>query len=217
MNRLRVMVVEDDDFTRATVVSALQIQGIDVVCETASVGPAMKLADQLQPDAIIVDLDLGAGPNGIDLAIGLRRRRANIGIVLLTTFEDARLLHAKIPDPPTGTEYLVKKEMGEISTLYKAIVKSIENVSNSKESPAIKKHRSPKLENLTDSQLETMRMIAQGMTNSEIAKARGVSEKSIEQIISRLVANLDLPKNLKGNQRVHISKYYYNLTGSRNA
>ena len=211
------MIVEDDDFTRATVVSALQIQGIDVVCETASVAPAMKLADQLQPDAIIVDLDLGAGPNGIDLAIGLRRKRSNIGIVLLTTFEDARLLHAKIPDPPTGTEYLVKKEMGEISTLYKAIVKSIANVSNSKDSPATKKHRSPKLENLTDSQLETMRMIAQGMTNSEIAKERGVSEKSIEQIISRLVSNLNLPKNIKGNQRVHISKYYYNLTGSRNA
>jgi DNA-binding NarL/FixJ family response regulator len=211
------MVVEDDDFTRATVVSALQIQGIDVVCETASIAPAMKMADLLQPDAIVVDLDLGAGPNGIDLAMGLRRRRPNIGIVLLTTFEDPRLLHSKISDPPTGTEYLVKREMGEISTLYKAIMKSIANVANAKDTPAVKKHRSPKLDNLTDSQLETMRMIAQGMTNSEIAKERGVSEKSIEQIISRLVANLDLPKNAKVNQRVHISKYYYHLTGSRNA
>ena len=94
------MVVEDDDFTRSTVVSALQIQGVDVVCETGSVGPAMKLADGLKPDAVILDLDLGAGPTGMDLAIGLRRRYPKLGIVLLTTFEDPRLLHPKIQPQP---------------------------------------------------------------------------------------------------------------------
>ena len=52
MVRLRVMVVEDDDFTRSTVVSALQIQGVDVVGQTGSIGPAMKLAQELKPDAV---------------------------------------------------------------------------------------------------------------------------------------------------------------------
>lgn len=70
---------------------------------------------------------------------------------------------------------------------------------------------------MTDSQLETMRLIAQGHSNAEIAKIRGVSEKSIEQTISRLVANLDIPKTGKGNQRVQISKLYFRLTGSRTA
>jgi DNA-binding response OmpR family regulator len=72
MANLRVMVVEDDDFTRTTVVGALQIQGIDVISQTGSVGPAMKLAQQLKPDAVVLDLDLGAGPTGMDLAIALR-------------------------------------------------------------------------------------------------------------------------------------------------
>ena len=210
------MVVEDDDFTRSTVVSALQIQGVDVVCETGSVGPAMKLAEELKPDAVVLDLDLGAGPNGIDLAIGLRRKRANIGIVLLTTFEDPRLLHPKIPSPPTGTEYLVKKHVGEIELLYKSIQKAIANVSKAT-TPAIEKHTSPELSKVTDSQLETMRLIAQGLSNAEIAKVRKVSEKSIEQTISRLVANLDLPKGAENNQRVQISKLYFRLTGSRTA
>ena len=66
MARVRVMVVEDDDFTRSTVVSALQIQGVDVICQTGSIGPAMKLAQELKPDAVVVDLDLGAGPTGMD-------------------------------------------------------------------------------------------------------------------------------------------------------
>lgn len=216
MARLRVMVVEDDDFTRATVVSALQIQGVDVVCETGSVGPAMKLADELRPDAVVLDLDLGAGPTGIDLAIGLRRRYPKIGLVLLTTFEDPRLLHPKVPTPPTGTEYLVKKNVGEIELLYKGIQKAIANVAKST-MPATEKTVSPELAKVTDSQLETMRLIAQGLSNAEIAKVRKVTEKSIEQTISRLVANLNLPKGAENNQRVQISKLYFRLTGSRTA
>lgn len=217
MKRVRVMVVEDDDFTRSTVVSALQIQGVDVVCETGSVGPAMKLADELKPDAVILDLDLGAGPNGIDLAIGLRRKNPRIGIVLLTTFEDPRLLNAKIPNVPLGAEYLIKRQVGEIQTLYKAILKAIASASNGKNLSVNKNQGSPELEKVTDSQLETMRLIAKGHSNAEIAEIRGVTEKSIEQTISRLVSNLDIPKTGKGNQRVQISKMYFRLTGSRTA
>lgn len=217
MARLRVMVVEDDDFTRSTVVSALQIQGVDVVGQTGSIGPAMKLAQELKPDAVVVDLDLGAGPTGMDLAIALRRKFARIGIVILTTFEDPRLLHPKIPAPPNGTEYLVKRSVGEIELLYKGVQKSIKNVSKNEPSGRSEKPTTPELENVTDSQLETMRLVAQGKSNSEIAKIRGVSEKSIEQSISRLVSNLELPKSTQSNQRVQISKLYFRLTGSKSA
>ena len=215
--RLRVMVVEDDDFTRSTVVGALQIQGLDVICQTGSIGPAMKFVQELKPDAIIVDLDLGAGPTGMDLAIAVRRKFPKTGIVILTTFEDPRLLHPKIPTPPIGTEYLVKRKVGEIELLYKAIQKAIKNVEKSSKNSVSEKPSTPELDNVTDSQLETMRLIAQGKSNGEIAKIRGVSEKSIEQSISRLVANLDLPKSAASNQRVQISKMYFRLTGSKSA
>jgi DNA-binding NarL/FixJ family response regulator len=216
MANLRVMVVEDDDFTRSTVVGALQIQGVDVISQTGSIGPAMKFAQQLKPDAVILDLDLGAGPTGMDLAIALRRKFPKLGIVILTTFEDPRLLHPKIPSPPIGTEYLVKRSVGEIELLYRAIQKSIKNVQKNSGVGA-KSPTSPLLDKVTDSQLETMRLIAQGKSNSEIAKIRGVSEKSIEQSISRLVSNLEISKGPTTNQRVQISKLYFQLTGSKSA
>ncbi len=216
MANLRVMVVEDDDFTRSTVVGALQIQGVDVISQTGSIGPAMKFAQQLKPDAVILDLDLGAGPTGMDLAIALRRKFPKLGIVILTTFEDPRLLHPKIPSPPIGTEYLVKRSVGEIELLYRAIQKSIKNVQKNSGIGA-KSPTSPLLDKVTDSQLETMRLIAQGKSNSEIAKIRGVSEKSIEQSISRLVSDLEISKGPTTNQRVQISKLYFQLTGSKSA
>ena len=68
---------------------------------------------------------------------------------------------------------------------------------------------------LTDSQLETMRLIARGLSNAEIAKIRGVNEKSVEQTISRLIANLHLPSGPDKNQRVQISRLYFEKTGSK--
>ena len=212
-----MMVVEDDDFTRSTVVSALQIQGIDVIGQSSAVGPAMALFKELKPDAVVLDLDLGAGPNGIDLAFAIRRKIPNVGVVILTTFEDPRLLHPKIPNPPSGTVYMVKRKVSEIGSLYKSIEKSIANVKNQKDMPKTKGEVAPELANVTEAQLETMKLIAEGLSNSEIAKVRGVTEKSVEQAISRLVAHLDLPKGATKNQRVQISKMYFRLTGSRTA
>ncbi|MFM8205632.1 MAG: response regulator [Actinomycetales bacterium] len=216
MSRLRVIVVEDDDFTRSTVISALQMQGMDVVGQAAAIGPAMKFVQVLRPDAVIVDLDLGSGPTGMDFAIAVRKNYPGTGIVILTTFEDPRLLHPKIPSPPIGTEYLVKRAVGDVELLSGAILKSIKNVSKGNK-VSNKNPVSPKLEGVTDSQLETMRLIAQGKSNKEIAKIRSVTEKSVEQTISRLVTQLKLPKSAASNQRVQISKLYFSLTGSKSA
>jgi DNA-binding NarL/FixJ family response regulator len=74
---------------------------------------------------------------------------------------------------------------------------------------------SAELGEITESQLDTMRLLSKGLSNSEIAKLRGVTEKSIEQSIARLAKNLNLPKGKAINQRVQISRLYFKLTGSR--
>ena len=215
MERIRVMLVEDDDFTRSMIVSALQLQGLDVICETSSAGPALKLAETLRPNAAVIDLDLGAGPNGIDIAIALRRRHPGIGIVILTSYEDPRLIGPKIPNPPIGAVYLIKRQVGEIETLYKSIIKSISNVSPLSKIELPTNTSSAELGEITESQLDTMRLLSKGLSNSEIAKLRGVTEKSVEQSIARLVKNLNIPKGKAINQRVQISRLYFKLTGSK--
>lgn len=215
MRRERIVLIEDDDFTRSMIAGALQIQGLDIVGEASSVAPAMRMIEQLKPDAVVIDLDLGNGPNGIDLAIGVRRRNARIGIVLLTTYEDPRLLSPRIPTPPHGTVYLIKKNVGEIEVLYKGIQRAIANVRAIDKTPSEANTSIYGMTELTDSQLETMRLIARGLSNAEIAKIRGVNEKSVEQTISRLIANLHLPSGPDKNQRVQISRLYFEKTGSK--
>jgi len=122
--KLNVMLVEDDDFTRATVKSALQGQGLNIVYDTAFVKEGIEFAKKNRPDVAVLDYNLGKGPNGIDLANQLRKMQPEIGIVLLTAFLNPAELDTKIAQLPAGSRYLVKHSVSNIKVLVKEILES---------------------------------------------------------------------------------------------
>ena len=75
MSNHRLLLVDDDDFTRMTVRAVLASLDYDVIGDAAIVVTAMDLARAGRPDLAVIDLDLGEGPTGIDLAHGLRTLR----------------------------------------------------------------------------------------------------------------------------------------------
>lgn len=122
--KLKVMLVEDDEFTRSTIKSALQGAGINIVYDTAFVKDGIEFAKQNRPDVAVLDYNLGKGPNGIDLANQLRRMQPEIGVVLLTAFLNPAELDAKISLLPAGSRYLVKHSVSNIKVLVKEILES---------------------------------------------------------------------------------------------
>ncbi len=122
--KLNVMLVEDDDFTRSTVKSALQGQGINIVYDTAFVKEGVEFAKKNRPDVAVLDYNLGKGPNGIDLANQLRKMQPEIGIVLLTAFLNPAELDTKIAQLPAGSRYLIKHSVSNITVLVKEILES---------------------------------------------------------------------------------------------
>jgi CheY-like chemotaxis protein len=122
--KLKVMLVEDDDFTRSTVKSALIGQGLNIVYDTALVKEGIEFAKKNRPDVAVLDYNLGKGPNGIDLANQLRKMQPEIGIVLLTAFLNPAELDSKISQLPTGSRYLVKHSVSDIKILVKEIIQS---------------------------------------------------------------------------------------------
>ena len=118
------MLVEDDDFTRSTVKSALVGQGLNIVYDTALVKEGIEFAKKNRPDVAVLDYNLGKGPNGIDLANQLRKMQPEIGIVLLTAFLNPAELDSKISQLPAGSRYLVKHSVSDIKILVKEIIES---------------------------------------------------------------------------------------------
>jgi len=120
-NKSRVMMVEDDEFTRSTIKTALINKGMNIVFDTASVKDAMEFARNNRPEVAVLDYNLGKGPNGIDLANQLRRIQPDIAIVLLTAFLDPAQLDKRIAELPKGSRYLIKHSVTKIDVLIEEI------------------------------------------------------------------------------------------------
>jgi DNA-binding NarL/FixJ family response regulator len=209
---LNAVVVEDDDFTRLMISTALQSQGINIIGQVADAPSALALANELKPEVALLDLHLGSGPTGLDLAVELRRILPKIGIVILTSFEDPRLLNPNLPDPPRGSIYLNKKSVNDTQVLVTALTSSTD--SSTWNSPNSSKIGLPgAIGDLTDVQLETLRLMAQGLSNAEIAKRRFVTEKSVETAIARLAKIMGVESDPSRNQRVHMAKVYFRALG----
>lgn len=122
-----VMMVEDDEFTRSTVKSALEGKGVNIVYDTASVKDAIEYAKSHRPEVAVLDYNLGKGPNGIDLANQLRRIQPDIAIVLLTAFFDPAQLDKRVAELPAGSRYLIKHRVTNIDVLINEIKEALKS------------------------------------------------------------------------------------------
>jgi DNA-binding NarL/FixJ family response regulator len=202
-----VLVVEDDDLTRISLSAALSASGLGEIHNAKTSSVALDLAKAKFPKVALIDVHLGRGPSGVDVAHNLRKLDPRIGIVFLTSYEDPRLMAESRP-LPDGSQYLLKKNVQNIEDILVAIEQSLEG--KNRRLPISRKFKSS---HLSDIQLETLRLIAQGMSNSEIARRRQVSEKSVEAIIRRLIVAFDIKRDVSANQRVHLARIYFESLG----
>ena len=207
---LRVIVVEDNAFARATVTAALQgDDGISVVHDTSSASEALERSRRLAPHAALLDLDLGDGPSGVDLARALRRHLPRIGIVILTSYDDPRLSGQAVDRVPEGTVYLLKREIGHADQLRAALRDSVRGAAQAEPGAEVPIRSDVAL---TDEQIAVMRMVAEGASNAEIARQRHVSATSVERMIARIARELDLPNDPSQNRRVLIARAWLRMT-----
>jgi DNA-binding NarL/FixJ family response regulator len=213
----RVLIVDDDPFTRMMLTTTLQTVECAVVGDAQTAADALRLARELQPEVAILDLDLGEGPTGIDLAHGLRTLNSAVGIVMLSTYEEPRLMGQNQPPLPEGSIYLVKKTVVDPAVLGRAIRMSIDPQVREGRVAAGLSSESQTPTKLTDLQIDIMRMVAAGHSNTEIARRRSLTVPSVEKAVARLIKLLDLQATPDQNQRVMIAQVYYQLTGAVSA
>lgn len=219
-SRARVLVVEDDAFTRTTVCGALMNSGIRVAASSASAAEAVDLALEHRPHAAVIDLDLGPGPTGLDVAMRLRRDLPALGVVILTSYADPRLTGRNIGKLPGGTVYLTKAEMTSSEVLTRAIDVSMRLAAN----PAVAARPTDVrpgglTASLTDDQVQVARMIADGLSNGEIGARQGVSPATVERAILAIATSLGIETTSSTNRRVLIAREFLrqSLAGDRSS
>lgn len=210
MKNARLIMVEDDPFTRATLGDALAMHGFDIRARVGTAFEAIEAQRLHDPQVALLDLDLGIGASGIDVAIALREKNPKIGIVFLTTYKDPRLINSNIPSLPDGAIFLNKLEMNSTAKIAIQISLAIVKPLAKRSLPWVR--RGP-LSSLSAIQIEILKDVASGLSTSEIARKRGVTEQAIDKSINRISKNLGIPKSADSNLRVQIARAYFKNKG----
>ena len=203
---LRVLIIEDEAMVRVTLVETLRHLGLKFVASASDAVSALKAGQEFKPDAIFCDIDLGVGPHGIDIAHALRSANPKLGIIFLSTLADPRLKNAGVRGLPAHAIYLKKADVNRSTMLLDALISlfSSSNEDTAQASSRIK---------LTEIQIEILQLVASGLSNAEIAKVRGITVKSTENAIARLAKTLKVKDQADANQRVLLTRYYFELSG----
>lgn len=215
----RVLLVMDDIFELSMMGSALKLHGTNVIGEAQKESSAVLLLRSLQPNVLLIDMHY-SDEHSIAVASRIRKESPEIGIVMLVPCADFRLLGELNADIPIGTKVVIKKTMNNMVSLCDVIsdsrVLSTQtpvtwvNGNISLEEKSLQNLKSL----LTDIQIQTLRLVADGLTNAEISRVRFVSEKSVEQIVSRIAQVLNVQPDRSKNLRVQLVGEYFKWIGA---
>lgn len=213
------LVVEDDPLTRLMLESTLSGAGLEVIA-VGHADEALSAVESRPAQVAVLDVHLGVGPTGLDLAHELRRRQPDIGIVMLTSLVDPRLAGDGVVELPPRARYLPKAAVTSVEMLLGIVRDVLADVAGAEEGarrsagPVERWSRTRNegatgLRALTDAQIETLRMVAEGSSNAEIAVQRSVSERTVQKTVLRMARVLGLPPDASHYQRVHLARIYF--------
>lgn len=201
---IRVLLVEDEDFTRTLVKELLESVGL-VVHSSSKVSDALAMLEEFDPHCIMTDLDLGGGPDGADLLTRVLESRPWTGMVVMTAHASPHLAISDATRIPAGAVYIVKSQIKSKEELLNLVEMSIQNTAESD---------TPELDIdgkvvLTQSQAEILKMISEGLSNSAIADSRAITLRAAEALIQRTFTALGVNKDPKINPRVAAVKMWH--------
>jgi len=206
----KLLILENDNFAALFIkanLSKLDFTAIEIADSASS---AMQVFREFNPSVCLLDIEIGAGPNGIDVARAMRRLNPLVGIVFLTSVQDPRLIDLKGLDLPTGSYYMAKVSVSNSQEIGSVLHDSI---SAAKSDAACEIRTEVPALNLSPGQYELIRLIAEGLSNKEIASRKVVTIKSAENSIARLAKKLDIQDLTANSQRVLLAKKYFQLMG----
>ena len=197
---IKVLVADDQELVRAGFVMVVNHQtDLEVVGEAADGAQAVELAGTLAPDVVLMDLRMPR-MDGIEATHLITTSASDrvIRVLILTTFDDDESVYAALQAGASG--FLLKEvathELGEAirivaagdSLLAPSITRRI--IERVVADRPVDSERKRRIELLTHREVEVLRYVAKGMTNSEIASVLFVAEATVKSHVSHILTKL---------------------------
>jgi DNA-binding NarL/FixJ family response regulator len=196
-NQVSILVVDDHEVVRNGIRSYLEtIKDFDVVGEAESGEKAVKMVAELIPDIVLLDLIM-PGMDGVETTRQIKKISPRTQVVVLTSYhEDVHIF----PALKAGAISYILKDM-KMEKLAEALQRAVrhevtlhplvaervlQNIrGDDSDEPAL-------FTELTERELDVLRLIAKGMTNSQIAETLVISENTVKGHVSNILSKLHL-------------------------
>jgi len=183
---IRVLVVEDQYFFRLALRTTIDSrEDMSIVAETDKGQDALPLCREHRPDVVIMDLRL-PGMSGFDAIDAIHKELPGIGILVLSNYEGSEDVYRALQ---TGALAYLTKDAGA-----EELVNAIVSVRNGRRylPPAISALLAQRLpgSELTDRELDVLRMLVKGRSNREAAETLGIAENTVRIHVSRILDKL---------------------------
>jgi DNA-binding NarL/FixJ family response regulator len=192
--RIRVLVADDQALFREALAALLSVQaGIDVVGEAANGREAVEAATRLEPDVVLMDLRMPV-LDGVGATRQLRAERPAVRVLALTTFDGDDEVFAALRAGAVGyllkdattqrlVEAVVAADRGESVLAPSVAAKLVARVAALPDPPAL-------VDPLTGRELDVLRQLSRGASNREIARALFLTEGTVKNHVSSILAKL---------------------------
>ena len=206
MKRIKVLIVDDHPIFLEGLKTVLSLRDpeIEIVGTALEGHEALERDEELQPDVVLADIKMPV-MDGVTLAGRLLERRTSVKIIMLTTFDDRDLIQDALDAGAKG--YMLKGSKPEtvihaikyvnegnviLSGDLAAKLSSTERVSDSHQTS----HQAI-IKELSARELQILRLVANGMSNPEIARRLGITEKTVRNYVSHIYEILDVHTRTK--------------------
>lgn len=221
--RLRVIIAEDNYLVREGTRRLLEDSGaVDVLATVSTAAELLQAVEALRPDVVLTDIRMPPGHQveGIEAAHAIRERYPAIGVVVLSQHSDAAYAVQLLKDGTDGLGYLLKTRIGELDELLRALreVAAGRSVVDPGVVERLVDYRSRQVESplrlLSPREVDVLREMAEGKSNSSIAAGLHLSESSVEKYVNSIFSKLGLSEERLLSRRVAAVLAYLRTTAS---
>jgi NarL family two-component system response regulator LiaR len=191
---IKVLLVDDHEMVRIGLAAVLGTEeGIEVVGEAGSGQEGIRLAQEYKPDVVLMDLVM-EGMDGIETTRRLLGLMPDVKVIVLTSFLDDEKMYPVIE--AGAFSYLLKtSRASEISQAIRAAVKGQSVLEQQVAAKMMNRFRQPKSaaephHELTDREMEVLRLIASGKSNQQVAEALFIGIKTVKFHVTNILAKL---------------------------